>query len=287
MFQMKYSIETKYLPVGTKRRSGYAMDRVGFLVSHDTGNPGSTALGNVNYYIDSANDQSASAHIFVDDRRIVECVPFLTSAPEKAWHVLYSVTTDNYKYGDDADDIAGGVEYCYGGSINAQEAYKRYIWVLAYSCYKYGLDPATKITGHFILDPDRKTDPKSGLAASLGITFDQLIKDVVNEYNDCITSPQQVKADDVVNEVRYMYSLVPRGDGTAQWALNYLSQVYDIMLSKALVSNNVSVESSKAYEVQNQVNYMYSLIPQGGGTAQWALSYFGQVYDIMKSKGLL
>ncbi len=48
---------------------------VRFIVAHDTGNPGSTAANNVSYYERSRNDQSASAHIFVDDKEILECIP--------------------------------------------------------------------------------------------------------------------------------------------------------------------------------------------------------------------
>ena len=184
-FKMKYSIKKQYLTKGSKRRSGIKMPRVGFLVGHDTGNPGSTAEGNVGYYEGSRNVMSASAHIFVDDNSIVECIPFLTGTPEKAWHVLYDVPRDNIMYGDDANDIAGGVELCWGKGINSKEAYKRYVWVLAYSCYKFKMNPAKAITGHEILDPGRKIDPSNGLKY-MGISFHQLLKDVVDEYNECL-----------------------------------------------------------------------------------------------------
>lgn len=184
-FAMKYEIKQRFLTEPSDRRSGIDMPRVGFLVAHDTGNPSSTAANNVGYYERSRNEMSASAHIFVDDIEIIECIPFLTVGREKAWHVLYNVTTDNAMYGDDANDIAGGVELCYGGRINIQEAYKRYIWVLAYACYKYGLNPAKHITGHYILDPARKTDPKDALRL-LGKSFQDLINDVVAEYNSCL-----------------------------------------------------------------------------------------------------
>lgn len=184
-FKIKYDIEKQYLTSGSKRRSGIKMPHVGFMVAHDTGNPNSTASGNVGYYERSRNEMSASAHIFVDDKRIIECIPFLTGTPEKAWHVLYNVTKDNEMYGDDANDVAGGVELCYGTNIDSKEAYKRYIWVLAYACYKFNLNPAKMITGHEILDPKRKIDPSNGLK-TMGHTYSQLLKDVVAEYNDCL-----------------------------------------------------------------------------------------------------
>ncbi|HYE60225.1 MAG TPA: peptidoglycan recognition family protein [Candidatus Kapabacteria bacterium] len=184
-FTQKYTITPRYLTPNTKRRSGLPISRVKFVVAHDTGNPGSTAAGNVSYYEQSRNQMSASAHLFVDDKEIVECIPALTGdRPEKAWHVLYNLPKDNNMYGVDANDGAIAVEYCYGGAINADEAYRRYVWVLAYLCYVFTLDPKTSIVGHYILDPDRRSDPKSGLAHS-GRTYEQLLRDVVAEYAAC------------------------------------------------------------------------------------------------------
>ena len=52
---------------------------------------------------------TASAHFFVDDKECIICVPL----DEKAWHVLYDTPTDNYYFGDDANDAAFGGELCY------------------------------------------------------------------------------------------------------------------------------------------------------------------------------
>lgn len=183
-FKEKYTITTKYLPKPSRRRSGLPIGKVRFLVAHDTGNPGSSASGNVNYYINSAKTESASAHIFVDDKQIIECIPALTAPPEKAWHVLYGKPKDNQLYGANANDAAIGVEYCYGRGIDSDKAYDKYVWVLAKLCYAFKLDPSKDIAGHFFLDPERKTDPVTGLAHSRR-TYDQLLKDVVDEYNEC------------------------------------------------------------------------------------------------------
>lgn len=187
MFQRKYPIESEYLTSGTKRRPGTRLDRVRFIVAHDTGNDGSTASGNVGYYERSANEVSASAHTFIDDKCIIECIPATLKTPEKAWHVRYNVTGDNIKFGDDANDAAIGVEFCYSyqkGSIDNKESYNRYVWYLAYLCYKYGLNPIKDIIGHNQLDPTRKTDPQNGLQ-HLGKTFGNLITDVAAEYQTC------------------------------------------------------------------------------------------------------
>jgi N-acetylmuramoyl-L-alanine amidase CwlA len=162
------------------------MPRVVGIVAHDTGNPTSTAWQNVRYYENSKDAMSASAHLFVDDRDIIECIPALSKAPEKAWHVLYNVETDNKPevFGDNANDVAIGVELCYGGHINLQEAYKRYVYVMAYICDRYDIDPVHRIWGHFQLDPKRKTDPIRPLKM-LGKTIDTLRVDVWKEINDC------------------------------------------------------------------------------------------------------
>lgn len=189
-FKKKYVITPRLLMKPSKRRSGKPVaPGVRFIVAHDTGNPGSTASGNVRYYETTHNETSASAHLFVDDREIIECIPALEGPPEKAWHVLYGLPTDNQLFGYDANDAAIGVEYCFGGAINADEAYRKYVWVMAYACHRFGLDPKTAVVGHFFLDPKRKTDPVTGLAQSRR-TYEQLLKNVAEEYQAC-TQPAQ------------------------------------------------------------------------------------------------
>lgn len=179
-----FDILPAYLPFGTRRRGiplqapGPDPARARFLVAHDTGNPGSSAADNVQFYRSTPHAKpTASAHLFVDDRQILECIPVLTGPPEKAWHVLYDRQEDNILYGCHANDAAIAVEYCYGGRINADEAYRRYVWLLAYLCVHFRLDPRRDITGHCFLDPDRKTDPVSGLLRSRR-TYPQLLADV-------------------------------------------------------------------------------------------------------------
>lgn len=183
-FKIKYEITPRYLTGGSLRRPSLPIRSVRFLVAHDTGNHGSTAANNVSFYERSRNETEASAHIFVDDTEIIECIPFLTGPPEKAWHVVYNTPIDNAIFGVDSNDCAGGVELCYGGSIDGDEAYKRYVWVMAYACWRYGLNPATDITGHYIVDPTRKVDPKNAFKP-LGRSFTDFIADVVAEYAEC------------------------------------------------------------------------------------------------------
>src|SRR3982750_1930932 len=130
-FTDKFIINSNLIPKPSKRRSGLLISKVRFLVAHDTGNRNSTAAQNVKYYINFRNEMSASAHLFVDDKEIIECVPALTANPEKAWHVLYNVPKDNELYGVNANNAAIGIEYCNDDNIDADKAYEKYIWVLA------------------------------------------------------------------------------------------------------------------------------------------------------------
>ncbi|MWV43079.1 N-acetylmuramoyl-L-alanine amidase [Paenibacillus sp. HJL G12] len=187
MFKMKYIIEQEFLPAKTLRRPAIKNRGIEFIVAHDTGNDGSTATGNVNYFRNSANEIEASAHVFIDDKRIIECIPL----DEKAWHVRYNVTTDNELYGCDANDKAIGVELCYSsrkGSINNTESYKRYVWYIAYLCDTYNLDPMKKISGHNELDPSRKSDPFKNALKTMGISKQKFLIDVAEELKECQTN---------------------------------------------------------------------------------------------------
>ena len=106
LFNEKYTITTRYLPKPSKRRSGIFAAPIRFLVAHDTGNPNSTASNNVAWYIRSKDDASASAHIFVDDKQIIECIPALTGKTDKACDVIYNVSNYNEVYGVNANDAA-------------------------------------------------------------------------------------------------------------------------------------------------------------------------------------
>ena len=164
-----------YIKVATLRRSGIKNLGIMFLTAHDTGNPNTTARQNVSYFKRSFNEMSASAHAFVDDVDIIECIPL----DEKAWHVWYSTTVDNSKYGDDANDVSIGIELCYFPQDKArtQKAYDNYVKYIADLCKEYSLDPLKHISGHFQLDPARKTDPMNAFNV-IGKKFDDFLKDV-------------------------------------------------------------------------------------------------------------
>lgn len=168
-------ITQKYIPVGTKRRSGQKILGVKFIVAHDTGNPNSTAMGNVNYFINSANDIEASAHTFIDDVNVIECVPLT----EKAWHVVRNTPIDNQMFGVDANDYALGIELCYfpGDPIRTQKAYDNYVDYIKGLCLTYGLDACKYVVGHYQMDPTRKTDPINAFKV-IKKPWDQFILDL-------------------------------------------------------------------------------------------------------------
>lgn len=145
-----------------------------YTVAHDTGNPGSTALQNAKYF--NSRALSASVHTFIDDRNIIETIPLW----EKAWHVRRNVS--------DAIDWAIGVELCYGGTINFNEAYKRYVWYFAYLCRRFNLDPLKQIKGHFQLDPTRRTDPVNALS-KYGKTYQGFLNDVNAKLKGIVIDP--------------------------------------------------------------------------------------------------
>lgn len=253
-FKEKYTITERYLTSGSKRRSGQLIfPAVKFIVAHDTGNSNSTASGNVNHFENSRDKKEASAHIFVDDKAIIECIPALTSdKPEKAWHVLYDKPKDNELYGDDANDVAIGVEYCFGNDINANESYNRYIWVLAYICYKFNLDPRVSIVGHHILDPERKIDPKSGLSHS-GRTYEQLLKDVVTEYHSCLNNDEQRLNNKLVHKQNHMMKLIQNSKSNKVYVVGNDNKKHWIFNMEALkVGNEMGLWGDKScIEVQD------------------------------------
>jgi N-acetylmuramoyl-L-alanine amidase CwlA len=264
-FQQKYQITSRYLPKPSARRRGYPMSPgVRFIVAHDTGNPNSTAAQNVAYFASTPNPKIVtSAHLFVDDKEIIECIPALTSAPEKAWHVLYSLPTDNQMFGYNANDAAIGIEYCYGTNINADEAYRKFIWLIAFACDQFKLDPAKSVVGHFMLDPHRKSDPVSGLAHSRR-TYEQLLRDVVAEYQECTgkTKPltqQQWDESPQTGEVTATMRLnLRRGAPSTRADVNQVVSANAKLRYVSTIKNGESINGNPTWFKDGNGNYFWS-----------------------------
>lgn len=173
------TIRKDYIQSGTKRRSGIKMTSVEFITAHDTGNENSTAQGNVTYFKNSANLMQASAHIFVDDKEAIECIPAFANV-EKAWDVRYDTPIDNVMFGDDANDIAIGIECCYfpNDIPRTMKAYHNFLWVIGEVYHYHKMNGLSKdVVGHFILDPQRKIDPMSMLNV-IGKSYAQFLADL-------------------------------------------------------------------------------------------------------------
>lgn len=184
----------QYIPVGTKRRSGILMSKVLFFVDHDTGNANSTAQQNVNYYINSADEMSASAHVFIDDKEAIICIPCLEK-PEKAWHVQYNKVKDNEVYNADANDAAIGLELCYfpDDQQRSLKAYKNYVEIAAYLAKFHSIHPSRRL-GHFEIDPQRRTGPNNALKY-IGKTYDEMKKDIEMTYKMLIEKEEETVAE--------------------------------------------------------------------------------------------
>lgn len=104
----------------------------------------------------------ASAHIFVDDKECIVCIP----VTEKAWHVLYNTPTDNQWYNADANDVAFGVEGSYFPSSQkrSRKSLDNMARVLAYLCNYWDIDYKTEVPGHQDIQAD-KIDPGNLLEA--------------------------------------------------------------------------------------------------------------------------
>jgi N-acetylmuramoyl-L-alanine amidase len=178
----------------------------------------------------------------------------LSGPPEKAWHVLYNKPKDNQMFGADANDAAIGVEYCYGGTINANESYKRYVWLIAYLCHKFQLDPARAIVGHHILDPGRKTDPKSGLAAS-GRTYEQLLLDIVTEYHACLNAPPVVAG----GEVRVKSKInIRKGAALTSADIVRTATAGEVLRYVTMITDGQSVSGNSHWYKDAQGNYFWA-----------------------------
>ncbi|WP_204176873.1 MULTISPECIES: N-acetylmuramoyl-L-alanine amidase [unclassified Staphylococcus] len=159
-------VKYDWLPIGT-RRSGQKLTsgKPIFAVAHDTGNPNTTAQDNVNYYKNSYNiDWSlvASAHIFVDDKECIVCIP----VTEKAWHVLYNTPIDNNWYNADANDAAFGIEGSYfDDKARSKKSLDNMARVMAYLCNYWKIDYKTEVPGHQDIQSD-KVDPGNLLQAA-------------------------------------------------------------------------------------------------------------------------
>lgn len=188
-------VRYELLPIGT-RRSGQKLTtgKPAFAVAHDTGNLNTTAQNNVDYYRKSYNIDwalVASAHIFVDDKEAIICIP----VTEKAWHVLYNAATDNAWYGADANDVAFGVEGSYfTDKARSKKSLDNLARVLAYLCDFWKIDHKTEMPGHQDIQAG-KVDPgnlleHAGYSRNIS-SLDKLVNKYIGGVKDSSEEPSK------------------------------------------------------------------------------------------------
>ncbi len=139
-----YSITQDLLTLGSKNRPGTQITPTA-IVSHRTGNPGSTAKNNRDYC--NRGEVYAGAHYFVDENTIIQAVP----DNEKTYHVAAGYKPDGtYVH---PNDYAIGIEFC---EPYTEAKYLKYVWLHAYLASKYNI---IDIKPHSWYDPvDRPND---------------------------------------------------------------------------------------------------------------------------------
>ena len=170
---MAFTITERLLPPGMNR-PGTAI-KVRGVISHITGNasPSADALSHYNYF--AGANRNGSAHYFTDHQTILRIIP----ESEMAWHAGL-ITNPDWRLGN-PNTWAVGVEMCQNYPFMSAEgdmAYRKYVWLHADICRRYGLDPRQDIYGHFEIDPvNRGNDPKAFF------NWDMFIEDVAREHD--------------------------------------------------------------------------------------------------------
>uniref|UniRef100_UPI000A5C77A0 peptidoglycan recognition protein family protein n=1 Tax=Staphylococcus equorum TaxID=246432 RepID=UPI000A5C77A0 len=212
-----------WLPIGT-RRSGQKLTTGNpiFAVAHDTGNPNTSAQDNINYYKNSYNiDWSlvASAHIFVDDKECVVCIP----VTEKAWHVLYNTPIDNNWYNADANDAAFGIEGSYfDDKARSKKSLDNMARVMAYLCNYWDIDYKTEVPGHQNIQSD-KIDPGNLLqAAGYSRNISNFDKQVTKYINGVKEGSNKEPSKDLLEPTKEKPTPSPQSNVEYKAAIEYM-----------------------------------------------------------------
>lgn len=214
---MAYPIEQDLLPLGRQTNRPGTPITVRGIVSHRTANRKADARAHREYF--GSAYRAASAHAFVDSERILQIIPW----EEMAWHAG-SVTADGWLLGS-PNGWAIGIELCEDHpylSDEGKEAWRRYVWLHAYLCAKYGLNPRRDIYGHFEIDPvNRSVDP-IGLFA-----WDPFIEQVASVWegmrDEVTPEPPPEAPEDLQQEVERLRALTASLTADLSAANNHLA----------------------------------------------------------------
>lgn len=131
-------IREDYLTINEYSRPGDTVGNISKIVIHYTGNPGSTAQGNRNYFESLAENPvtSASSHFVIGlDGEIIQCIPLN--------EIAYASNR--------ANDYSISIECCHpddSGEFNVA-TYNRCVTLTAELCSYYHLDPETDVIRHY------------------------------------------------------------------------------------------------------------------------------------------
>lgn len=158
---MPYPINEDLLPLGEQTNRPGTLIKVRFLVAHRTGNSKPTANARMHRVYFGGGYRAASAHTFTDKDEILTIIPWEKN-PECAYHAGL-ITSKTWGKGNPNTQSIGN-ELCECDPFMSPEgdmAYRKFVWLHAYQCKLYGLDPKLDIHGHFEVDPvKRPNDPK-------------------------------------------------------------------------------------------------------------------------------
>lgn len=112
-----------------------------YIVIHFTANNGDTALGNCKYFYDV--NRNASAHYFVDENSIYQCV----KDNDVAWHC----GANTYKHPDCRNNNSIGIELCTRKTNNyyfKDETVTNAVWLVKELMKKYNI-PLSNVIRHY------------------------------------------------------------------------------------------------------------------------------------------
>lgn len=131
-------IQEDYLTVNSYSRPGTELEEVDKIVIHYTGNPGTTAKGNRDYFesLATTGETYASSHFVIDlDGTILQCIPLN--------EIAYA--------SNEANAYCISIECCHpdGSGEFSTETYNQCVSLTAKLCDYYGLNPQEDVIRHY------------------------------------------------------------------------------------------------------------------------------------------
>ncbi len=131
-------IQEDYLTVNSYSRPGTELEEVDKIVIHYTGNPGTTAKGNRDYFenLATTGETYASSHFVIDlDGTILQCIPLN--------EIAYA--------SNEANSYCISIECCHPDASGefSTETYNQCVILTANLCNYYGLDPQKDVIRHY------------------------------------------------------------------------------------------------------------------------------------------